>query len=77
MTRLVETWHVGQSVWAHGASDTPPLFWLCATITRIGYKRIEVLLTSGRYSSRLPEDLRPRDKALEGKDKPEPLKEVR
>lgn len=75
MTRLMETWHVGQAVWA--AQGT--VGWRPAVITHVGYKWIHVLFNSGRksYGKRTPENLRPRNRGLDGLDKPEPLKEIR
>lgn len=63
----VEQWHVGQSVWATGRAG-----WRPAVITCVGYKWIKVLFQDGSqaYGRRQPEQLRPRDRALAGEDKP-------
>ena len=73
MSRLREEWHVGQPVW----TKFRDIEWRPAVITKLGYKLIEVFFNSGRksYGKRLAENLRPRDPALKGKDKPEPLEE--
>lgn len=66
MTRLKETWTVGQGVWASCRGG-----WRAALVTRVGFKKIEVFFPpSGGYGMRRSEDLRPRDRSLDGADNP-------
>lgn len=68
MSRLIETWYVGQPVWASHGNTT----WRPAVITKVGHKLLEVLFQDGArtYGKRSPKNLRSRDKTLKGADKP-------
>lgn len=72
MNMLKDDWQVGQPVWA--ALGT--VGWWPALVVKVARKWITVFIP-GRYGygKRLPEQLKPRNLGLKGKDKPEPLKE--